>query len=58
MKTAMNLANLISSKSPIAVSTSKRSIVYSRDHSVEEGLQHIALLNSSMLQTDDLMIAA
>ncbi len=58
MKTAMDLANLIASKSPIAVSTSKKSIVFSRDHSVEEGLNHIALLNSSMLQTDDLMVAA
>jgi enoyl-CoA hydratase/carnithine racemase len=58
MKAAMDLANLIATKSPVAVSTSKKSIVYSRDHSVEEGLNHIALLNSAMLQTDDLMVAA
>ena len=34
------------------------SIVYSRDHSVQDGLNHIALLNSVMLQTDDMAEAA
>lgn len=49
MKAAMDLANSIASKSPVAVSTSKKSIIFSRDHSVDAGLNHIALLNSSML---------
>jgi hypothetical protein len=39
------------------VSTSKLSIVYSRDHSVQDGLDHIATLNANMLQSDDLMTA-
>jgi delta(3,5)-delta(2,4)-dienoyl-CoA isomerase len=57
MKAAVDLAKLIASKSPVAVSASKKSILFSRDHSVKEGLDHIALLNSSMLQTEDSMIA-
>lgn len=55
---ALKLASTIASKSPVAVSTSKMSIVYSRDHSVQDGLNHIALLNSVMLQTDDMAEAA
>jgi len=34
------------------------SLNFSRDHSVQEGLDHIAALNSAMLQTDDLATAA
>ena len=49
MKAAMDLAKLIASKSPVAVAASKRSIIYSRDHSVSEGLDHVGLLNSVML---------
>ncbi len=45
----MELATLIASKSPVAVSTTKRSIVFSRDHPVSEGLEHVGLLNSVML---------
>jgi delta(3,5)-delta(2,4)-dienoyl-CoA isomerase len=49
LKRAIEMATLIASKSPVAVSTTKRSIVFSRDHSVSEGLEHIGLLNSVML---------
>ncbi len=58
LKQAIALANVIASKSPVAVATSKQSIVYSRDHTVQEGLDHVALLNSVMLQTPDMAIAA
>lgn len=37
-------------KPTVAVQTAKESIVFSRDHSVKEGLQHINALNGSMLQ--------
>ncbi|KZC09981.1 Delta(3,5)-Delta(2,4)-dienoyl-CoA isomerase, mitochondrial [Dufourea novaeangliae] len=47
------LANEIASKSPVAVQGSKLSLVYSRDHSVQEGLDHIAMHNQSMLQSED-----
>jgi delta(3,5)-delta(2,4)-dienoyl-CoA isomerase len=52
------MAVLIASKSPIAVTTSKLSLNYSRDHSVQEGLDHVLLLNSVMLQTGDVAKAA
>jgi hypothetical protein len=39
------------------VATLKQNIVYSRDHTVEEGLNHILLLNMSMLQTKDMQAA-
>lgn len=37
MKIAVNIA----SKSPVGVQMTKRSIIYSRDHTVQEGLDHI-----------------
>ena len=46
---AVKLAKFIASKSPVAVTTSKQSLVYSRDHSVQDGLDHICWLNSAML---------
>jgi len=52
------MATFIASKSPVAVSATKMSLNYSRDHSVQEGLDHIATINSAMLQTDDLATAA
>jgi delta(3,5)-delta(2,4)-dienoyl-CoA isomerase len=45
----LKIAKTIASKSPVAINISKKSIIYSRDHSVEEGLNHIALLNGVML---------
>ena len=50
---AYKLAELIASKSPVAIHTTKKSILYSRDHSVAEGMEHIAMLNGAMLQTND-----
>ena len=40
----IELAKIIASKSPIAVQGSKINLVYSRDHSVEEGLHFMVLL--------------
>ncbi|CAB0004518.1 unnamed protein product [Nesidiocoris tenuis] len=58
LKEAIEIAEEISSKSPVAVQGTKRSIVYSRDHSVQEGLDHIALWNQTMLQSEDFMNAS
>ncbi|KAG8524441.1 Heterogeneous nuclear ribonucleoprotein L, partial [Galemys pyrenaicus] len=52
---AFDLAAQISSKSPVAVQGTKVNLVYSRDHSVAEGLSHMATWNMSMLQTSDLV---
>lgn len=35
------LAASIASKSPVAVQTTKKVLVYSRDHTVQEGLDYI-----------------
>ncbi|XP_069118102.1 delta(3,5)-Delta(2,4)-dienoyl-CoA isomerase, mitochondrial-like isoform X2 [Argopecten irradians] len=57
MAGAIETAELIASKSPVAVQGSKVSLVYSRDHSVREGLEHVAVWNQGMLQSEDLMKA-
>ncbi|THD21535.1 Delta(3 5)-Delta(2 4)-dienoyl-CoA isomerase mitochondrial [Fasciola hepatica] len=53
IKTAKRIAQL----SPVAVQTSKRSVVYSRDHGVLDGLAHLANLNQLMLQSQDVIKA-
>ncbi|XP_078053718.1 delta(3,5)-Delta(2,4)-dienoyl-CoA isomerase, mitochondrial [Augochlora pura] len=58
LKGSLELANEIARKSPVAVQGSKLSLVYSRDHSVQEGLDHIALHNQTMLQSEDFANAA
>ena len=49
------IARRIASNSPVAVCGSKLSLNYSRDHSVADGLEHIASHNAAALITDDLM---
>ncbi|KAJ8952190.1 hypothetical protein NQ318_022640 [Aromia moschata] len=49
----LHIAESIAKKSPVAVQTTKVSLVYSRDHSVQESLDHIATLNQTMLQSED-----
>ncbi|KAJ6611252.1 Delta2-dienoyl-CoA-isomerase [Mycena sp. CBHHK59/15] len=53
VKAALELAALIASKSPIAVSGTKRILVHARDHSVQENLEYTAIWNAAALQTDD-----
>jgi len=45
----------IIANSPVAVTVTKSSLNYSRDHTVREGLDHVALMNSSALMSDDLV---
>ncbi|PNF41641.1 Delta(3,5)-Delta(2,4)-dienoyl-CoA isomerase, mitochondrial [Cryptotermes secundus] len=58
LKGAIEVATDIAAKSPVAVQVAKRSILYSRDHSVQEGLDHIRLWNMTMVQSEDFMNAA
>lgn len=51
---AMQVAKRIAVNSPVAVVGTKLSLVYSRDHTVREGLDHIASHNAAALITDDL----
>ena len=48
------IAATIASKSPLAVRGSKEMLLYSRDHSVSEGLNYIATWNAGMLSEQDL----
>ncbi|XP_027711253.1 delta(3,5)-Delta(2,4)-dienoyl-CoA isomerase, mitochondrial [Vombatus ursinus] len=50
---AFALATEISSKSPVAIQGTKVNLLYSRDHSVAEGLNFMTSWNMSMLQTKD-----
>ena len=58
MKGALDVANLIAKKSPVAVQGTKNQLNYARDHSVEDGLKNIILWNAAHLQSEDLRIAA
>lgn len=55
---ARKVALEIASKSPVAVVGTKVSLNYSRDHTVQEGLDHILQWNSIHLMSEDLMKAA
>jgi len=44
---------VIASKSPVAVQGTKESLVFARDHSVDESLRQVRTLNQSLLQSDD-----
>ena len=48
------IARDIASKSPLAIRGTKEMLLYSRDHSVTEGLNYIATWNSGMLSQADL----
>nr|XP_014332125.1 PREDICTED: delta(3,5)-Delta(2,4)-dienoyl-CoA isomerase, mitochondrial isoform X2 [Bos mutus] len=52
---AFTLAAEISSKSPVAVQSTKINLIYSRNHSVMESLNYMKSWNMSMLQTKDIM---
>ena len=41
IESALELAVLIASKSPVAVQSTKHNLIYSRDHSVPESLEYI-----------------
>ncbi|XP_029781995.1 delta(3,5)-Delta(2,4)-dienoyl-CoA isomerase, mitochondrial [Suricata suricatta] len=55
LEAAFTLAAEISTKSPVAVQSTKINLVYSRNHSVAESLNYVATWNMSMLQTQDIV---
>lgn len=57
LEQVMALARQIAQKSPIAIEGSKRMIDYMRDHRIDDGLEHVAIWNASMLQSADLKLA-
>ncbi|KAL5283707.1 ECH1 family protein [Megaselia abdita] len=54
---ALELAELIASKSPIAVQATKNNMVYSLDHTNQEGLDNIRNVNKLYLQSEDFLTA-
>uniref|UniRef100_A0A1B6E6M7 Delta(3,5)-Delta(2,4)-dienoyl-CoA isomerase, mitochondrial n=1 Tax=Clastoptera arizonana TaxID=38151 RepID=A0A1B6E6M7_9HEMI len=58
LKEAVEVAKTIAAKSPVAIQGTKISLIYSRDHTVQEGLDHIAIWNQTMLQSEDFMNAS
>ena len=58
MTSALELAKNIASKSPVAVQGTKMHLVYSREHSVQEGLRNMVTWNMAMLQSEDVMKSA
>ena len=54
MREVAAIAKAIAAKSPLAVRGSKEMLVYSRDHSVAEGLNYIATWNAGMMSQLDL----
>ncbi|KAA0203076.1 hypothetical protein HAZT_HAZT005705 [Hyalella azteca] len=58
MATAIATAKIIASHSPVAVQATKLGLVHARDHTVEEGLKFMQLLNMALLQSEDCATAA
>lgn len=53
----MEMASEIARKAPLAIMGCKRMMNYSRDHSVEDSLDYIAIWNASMLQRQEIFEA-
>jgi enoyl-CoA hydratase len=53
----MEIAKEIASKAPLAIMGCKRMMNYSRDHSIEDSLDYIAIWNASMLQREEIFEA-
>ena len=54
MSEVQKLADIIASKSPLSIRGTKEVLRHTRDHSVEDGLHHMAVWNAAMLMSDDL----
>lgn len=50
---AHEMALVIASKSPLAITGIKQVLNYGRDHSIDDGLEYVAVWNAGMLQGDD-----
>ena len=54
METVEDVAKNIACKSPLTMRNLKRNILYSRVHTTQEGLEHVRMMNSSILFSNDL----
>jgi enoyl-CoA hydratase/carnithine racemase len=53
----MAVATEIAGKAPLAITGCKRMMNYSRDHTVADSLDYIAIWNASMLQREEIFEA-
>ena len=53
MQDVKNIAECIADKSPLSIRNTKRTFVYGRDHSTQEGLEQVARLNAGILFSAD-----
>lgn len=58
MTAALEMAGEIAARSPVAIQSTKVNLLYSRDHSVQEGLNYMAAWNMTMLQSEDVIKSA
>ena len=54
MREVTVIARAIAAKAPLAIRGTKEMVLYSRDHTVAEGLNYIATWNSGMMSQADL----
>lgn len=54
---AREMAELIASKSPVAVFGTKVHLNYSREHTIHDSLEYISTWNGAMLQASDVLVA-
>ena len=54
MQGVLEVARSIAAKSPLAIIGIKETLLYSRDHTVQESLNQVATWNSAMLLSKDL----
>ena len=55
MKNAFEIAGKLASKTPLAMWVTKETLNYSRDHTVKESLENVALWNAATLHKEDVM---
>ena len=56
LKNAFEIAEKLASKTPLAMWGTKEILNHSRDHSVKEGLDYVALWNAATLHKEDVMM--
>ncbi|MDG2060700.1 MAG: crotonase/enoyl-CoA hydratase family protein [SAR86 cluster bacterium] len=57
IKEVMLIAKEIASKGPLAITSTKEMLNFSRDHSIEESLNYVALWNTAMGINDEMSVA-
>ena len=54
MEGVLHIATMIASKSPLSIRGTKEVLLYTRDHSVADSLNYMAIWNAAMIMSEDL----